>query len=90
MRLRKKLKGARIFLGPFEIKKKVIFLVVIVVDKSCNIIRYRAMQYLQNELQTSILCQKELDFYAFEMCISPKNRHFFVFLHGHISIYVSF
>ena len=46
----------RFFLGRFEIfKKSITFLFLIVVEKSPNI-SYRAMQYLQNELLTSILC----------------------------------
>ena len=54
MRLRKKLKGTRFFLGRFEILKSVTFLFLIVVEKSPNK-SYRAMQYLQNELLTSII-----------------------------------
>ena len=50
----KKLKGTRFFLGRFEIS--ITFLFLIVVEKSPNK-SYRAMQYLQNELLTSILCQ---------------------------------
>ena len=63
----KKLEGARFFLGRFEIKKKSItFVFLIVVEKSPNI-SYRAMQYLQNELITSILCQIEPDLQPFEI-----------------------
>ena len=56
----KKLKGTCFFLGRFEIKKSITFWFLIVVEKS-HIKSYRAMQYLQNELLTSILCQTEPD-----------------------------
>ena len=57
----KKLKGTRFFLGRFEIwKKSITFLFLIVVEKTPNK-SYRAMQYVQNELLTSILCQIEPD-----------------------------
>ena len=57
----KKLKGTRFFLGRFEIfEKSITFLFLVVVEKSPNK-SYRAMQYLQNELLTSILCQIEPD-----------------------------
>ena len=56
MRLRKKIEGDAIFYGCFEILKSVtfLFLIVHVVEKSPNK-SYRAMQYLQNELLTSII-----------------------------------
>ena len=43
------------------------------------------MQYLQNELLTSILCQIEPDVEAFEMCVLPQKSHFFSFFHTPIS-----
>ena len=57
----KKIEGDAIFSRSFwNLKKRITFLFLIVVEKSPNI-SYRAMQYLQNELLTSILCQIELD-----------------------------
>ena len=57
----KKIEGTRFFLGRFEFFfKSITFLFLIVVEKSPNI-SYRAMQYLQNELLISILCQIEPD-----------------------------
>ena len=57
----KKIEGDAIFSRSFlNLKKSITFLFLIVVEKSPNI-SYRAMQYLQNELLTSILCQIELD-----------------------------
>ena len=56
----KKIEGDAIFSRSFwNLKKSITFLFLIVVEKSPNI-SYRAMQYLQNELLTSILCQIEL------------------------------
>ena len=54
----KKIEGDEIFSRLFW--KSITFLFLIVVEKSPNK-SYRAMQYLQNELLTSILCQIEPD-----------------------------
>ena len=57
----KKIEGDAIFSRSFwKFKKSITFLFLSVVEKSPNI-SYRAMQYLQNELLTSILCLIELD-----------------------------
>ncbi len=61
MRLWKKIEGDAIFSRSFwNFEKSITFLFLIVVEKSPNK-SYRAMQYLQNELLTSILCQIEPD-----------------------------
>ena len=67
----------RFFLGRFEIcKKSITFLFLILVEKSPNT-SYRAMQYLQNELLTSILCQIEPDVEAFEICVLSQKTSLF-------------
>ena len=80
----KKLKGTRFFLGLLKFWKKLTFLFLIVVEKSPNK-SYRAMQYLQNELLTSILCQIEPDLQAFEIRVWPKKNITFSFFHTPIS-----
>ena len=57
----KKIEGDAIFSRSFwNFEKSITILFLIVVEKSPNK-SYRAMQYLQNELLTSILCQIEPD-----------------------------
>ena len=56
----KKIEGDAIFSRSFWNLKKSITFLFLIVEKSPNI-SYRAMQYLQSELLTSILCQIELD-----------------------------
>ena len=57
----KKIEGDAIFSTSFwKFEKSITFLFIIVVEKPHNK-RYRAMQYLQNEISTSILCQIEPD-----------------------------
>ena len=57
----KKIEGDAIFSRSFlNFEKSITLLFLIVVEKSSNK-SYRAMQYLQNELLTSILCQIEPD-----------------------------
>ena len=57
----KKIEGDAIFSRSFlNFFQSITFLFLIVVENSPNI-SYRAMQYLQNELLTSILCQIEQD-----------------------------
>ena len=57
----KKFEGDAIFSRSFwNFEKSITFLFLIVVEKSPNK-SYRAMQYLQNELLVSILCQIEPD-----------------------------
>ena len=55
----KKIEGDAIFSRSF-LKKSITFLFLIVVEINNNK-SYIAMQYLQNELLTSILCQREPD-----------------------------
>ena len=61
-------------------KKSVTFLFLIVVEKSPNI-SYRAMQYLQNELLTSILCVMDRDGW------SGKSLIINILLPFHISVF---
>ncbi len=57
----KKIEGDSIFYRSFwNFEKSITFLFLIVAEKSPNK-SYRAIQYLQNELLTSILCQIEPD-----------------------------
>ena len=57
----KKIEGDTIFSRSFlHFEKSITFSFLIVVEKSPNK-SYRSMQYLQNELLTSILCQIEPD-----------------------------
>ena len=57
----KKIEGDAIFSRSFwNFETSITFLFLIVVEKSPNK-SYRAMQYLQNEILTSILCQREPD-----------------------------
>ena len=61
MRLWKKIEGDTIFSRSFwNFEESKTFLFLIIVEKSPNK-SYRAMQYLQNKLLTSVLCQIEPD-----------------------------